>query len=84
MPKGSRQAVPSDKYLFRSPLDRGLENRNLERINSLHELDKVWDRCVWRRGGEDQAEKGLSLGQWAPSELTRAASLSREKSYFLV
>ena len=82
MCKVSRQAVPSNKDLFRSPLDRSPENQHLKRINSLHELDKVWGR--WGGGRGLGAEKGLSLGQWAPSELTSAAALSREKSYFLV
>lgn len=77
--KGSRQAVPSNEYLFRSPLDGGPENQNVKRIKSLQELD-----AAGPRGRGFRAERGLSLGQWAPSELPRAASLSREKSYFLV
>lgn len=41
MLKGRRQAVPSNKYLFRSPLDGGPENQHVKRINSLQQ-DKVW------------------------------------------
>lgn len=77
--KGRRQAVPSNKSLFSSPLDGGPENQHVKRINSLGALDKVWDE------GEGTGHReGLSLRQWAPTELTRAAPLSREKSYFLV
>ena len=48
MPKGSRQAVPSNKDLFRGPRDGGPAKQNVKRIKSPPGLDKVWG--CWGEG----------------------------------